>query len=149
MDSSVIVARRAKEEKMPDIFITGHRNPDMDSIAAAYSYAVLKNKIDPENRYIPCALGPMNRISKALFERLELSSPLFLKDAYTRVSSVTKKPTLILSPEDPVYELVNMYNQSNPSVVPIISEEGEYKGLLSVDDINRYFLRENTDARPG
>ncbi len=133
---------------MADIFITGHRNPDMDSIAAAYSYAVLKNQIDKDNRYIPCALGPLNRISKALFERLSLSDPLFLKDAFTRVSSISKRPSLILSPEDPVYELVNMYNQSNPSVVPIIGDEGEYLGLLSVDDINRYFLRENTDSRP-
>lgn len=133
---------------MADIFITGHRNPDMDSIAAAYGYAVLKNQIDKDNRYINCALGPMNRISKALFERLGLPDPLFLKDAYTRVSSICKTPSLILSPDDPVYELVNMYNQSNPSVVPIIGDSGEYLGLLSIDDINRYFLRENTDSRP-
>ena len=133
---------------MADIYITGHRNPDMDSIAAAYSYAVLKNQIDKENRYIPSALGPLNRISKALFERLGLDDPYFLKDAYTRVSAVVKRPTLILSPNEPVYELVNMYNQSNPSVVPVIGEDGVFAGLLSVDDINRYFLSENRGSRP-
>jgi len=38
---------------MADIYVTGHRNPDMDSICSAYVYAFLKNLIDSENRYIP------------------------------------------------------------------------------------------------
>ena len=132
---------------MSKIYITGHRNPDMDSIAAAYSYAVLKNKIDKENEYIPCALGAMNRLSKGLFERLDLKPLNILKDTFSKVRDVTKRPTLILEPEDPIYELVNMYNQTNPSVVPIM-KDGEFRGLLSVDDINKYFLRENYDSRP-
>ena len=132
---------------MSKIYITGHKNPDMDSIAAAYSYSVLKNKIDPENQYIPSALGAMNSISRSLFDRLGLKSLPILKDTFSRVRDVTKKPTLILEPEDPIYELVNMYNQTNPSVVPIMKDD-VYKGLLSVDDINKYFLRENYDSRP-
>lgn len=132
---------------MSKIYITGHKNPDMDSIAAAYSYSVLKNRIDPENEYIPSALGAMNSISRALFDRLGLKSLEILKDTFSRVRDVTKKPTLILEPEDPIYELVNMYNQTNPSVVPIMKDD-VYKGLLSVDDINKYFLRENYDSRP-
>ena len=121
---------------MSKIYITGHRNPDMDSIAATYSYAVLKNKIDKENEYIPCALGAMNRLSKGLFERLDLKPLNILKDTFSKVRDVTKRPTLILEPEDPIYELVNMYNQTNPSVVPIM-KDGEFRGLLSVDDINK------------
>ena len=132
---------------MSKIYITGHKNPDMDSIAAAYSYSVLKNKIDPVNQYIPSALGAMNSISRSLFDRLGLKSLPILKDTFSRVRDVTKKPTLILEPEDPIYELVNMYNQTNPSVVPIMKDD-VYKGLLSVDDINKYFLRENYDSRP-
>ncbi len=132
---------------MSKIYITGHKNPDMDSIAAAYSYSVLKNKIDPENQYIPSALGAMNSISRSLFERLGIKSLDILKDTFSKVKDVCKRPTLILEPEDPIYELVNMYNQTNPSVVPIM-KDGIYKGLLSVDDINKYFLRENYDSRP-
>lgn len=119
----------------------------MDSIAAAYSYSVLKNKIDPDNQYIPVALGAMNSISRSLFERLGIKSLDILKDTFSKVNDVCKRPTLILEPEDPIYELVNMYNQTNPSVVPIM-KDGIYKGLLSVDDINKYFLRENYDSRP-
>lgn len=133
---------------MSDIYITGHRNPDMDSIAASYSYAVLKNQLDGANHYIPSALGPLNRLSRSLFERLSIEQPFFLKDAYTRVSAVMKRPSLLLTPDEPVYELVNMYNQANPSVVPVMNDDGSFLGLLSVDDINRYFLSENRMGRP-
>ena len=127
---------------MSTIFVTGHRNPDMDSIAAAISYSALKNELDSGNHYIPVALGPLNTQSHAMLESLGLPDPLFVKDVYSRVSAVYRKPTLTVAPDDPVYELVNMYNQNNPSVVPIM-DGSVFKGLLSIDEINRYFLREN------
>ena len=132
---------------MSTIFVTGHRNPDMDSIAAAISYSALKNELDSGNHYIPVALGPLNTQSHAMLESLGLPDPLFVKDVYSRVSAVYRKPTLTVAPDDPVYELVNMYNQNNPSVVPIM-DGSVFKGLLSIDEINRYFLRENMDSRP-
>ena len=132
---------------MARIYVTGHRNPDLDSVASAIGYARLKNLTDSENEYIPAALGPVNVQTRAVLERLGLPDIHYLKDVYTRVNDVLRKPTLVLDADDPVYELVNMYNQNNPSVVPIMSHEG-YQGLLSIDEINRYFLRENRDSRP-
>ncbi|MDA3834722.1 MAG: DHH family phosphoesterase, partial [Spirochaetales bacterium] len=35
------------------VYITGHRNPDMDSVCSAHCYAALKNVIDPDRHYIP------------------------------------------------------------------------------------------------
>ena len=35
---------------MAYIIITGHKNPDMDSVCSAWCYAELKNKIDPEKQ---------------------------------------------------------------------------------------------------
>ena len=65
---------------MSTIFVTGHRNPDMDSIAAAISYSALKNELDSGNHYIPVALGPLNTQSHAMLESLGLPDPLFVKD---------------------------------------------------------------------
>lgn len=132
---------------MDKIIVTGHRNPDMDSITSAYAYADLKNKIDPSNEYVAGCLGPLNPKCQLLFEELKLEPPQFIGDVRTRVKSIKRTPTLIVDPSSPVYELMNMYYSANPSVVPIM-KEGVYSGLLSVDDINRYFLRENRNQRP-
>ena len=35
---------------MATIYVTGHRNPDMDSIASAIGYAELRGRLDPAQR---------------------------------------------------------------------------------------------------
>ena len=40
---------------LPRIYVTGHRNPDTDSIAAAVGYAELMGRVDPHNDYVPGA----------------------------------------------------------------------------------------------
>ena len=45
---------------MSKVYITGHRNPDLDTLCSACAYAMLKNKIDPENEYIPIHCSPVS-----------------------------------------------------------------------------------------
>ena len=54
---------------MPTIYITGHRNPDTDSIASAIGYAELKNRLDVDNDYVPVRLGRVQRADRWLLER--------------------------------------------------------------------------------
>ena len=42
---------------VPPIYVTGHRNPDTDSIASAIGYAELKGRLDPRNEYVAGAPG--------------------------------------------------------------------------------------------
>ena len=41
---------------MNEIFVTGHRNPDTDTIVAAMSYAALKNALDCKREWLAAAL---------------------------------------------------------------------------------------------
>ena len=45
---------------MSKVYITGHRNPDLDSLCAAVSYAHLKNMTDTENEYVPVHCSPVS-----------------------------------------------------------------------------------------
>ena len=45
---------------MGRIYITGHRNPDLDSLCGALSYARLKNMTDAENEYVPVHCSPVS-----------------------------------------------------------------------------------------
>ena len=55
-----IVEEQLSHNMERDILVTGHRNPDTDSICAAIAYARLKNIINHTNRYIPCRAGNPN-----------------------------------------------------------------------------------------
>ena len=54
---------------VPPIYVTGHRNPDADSIAAAIGYAELKRRLDSGNEYKPVRLGELNAQTSWLIER--------------------------------------------------------------------------------
>ena len=53
---------------VPPIYVTGHRNPDADSIAAAIGYAELKRR-SIRKRYEPVRLGEPNAQTTWLIER--------------------------------------------------------------------------------
>ena len=60
---------------MPPIYVTGHRNPDTDSIASAIGYAELKGRLDPRNEYVPVRLGECNAQTRWVLERSGAPEP--------------------------------------------------------------------------
>src|ERR1700729_464484 len=73
-------ARRSSHNRavVPTIYVTGHRNPDTDSIASAIGYAELKRRLDPNNDYVPVRLGDTNPQTNWLLERSGAPEPRFL-----------------------------------------------------------------------
>ena len=132
---------------MSDIFVTGHRNPDMDSLCAAYAYASLKNSLDPENRYIPIRCGHLSPTVKKQFALLGTEPPVYMRDVYAKVKDVMLTMSDRLSPEDPIYRLMRVYDPAKPSVYPVFDGESFF-GLLSVDAISAWFLADSAAECP-
>ncbi|MFW5485667.1 MAG: putative manganese-dependent inorganic diphosphatase [Spirochaetaceae bacterium JB067] len=132
---------------MRTIYVCGHRNPDLDSVCAAWCYARLKNIIDDENTYVPIRLGHMNATTKNQFEAINVVPPAFVKDIRARVHQVMNRDYWALHPQEPVYSLVRYLRKNHASVVPLL-EDQKYRGLLSLDEITMYFLKENSRKRP-
>ena len=75
---------------MAHVYVTGHRNPDADSIAAAIGYAELKNRLGDGNSYQPVRLGEPNAQTSWLIERSEAPLPEFLPHVLLRVRDVMR-----------------------------------------------------------
>src|ERR1700740_1973122 len=73
------------------IYVTGHRNPDTDSIASAIGYAELKARLDPNNRYIPVRLGDCNAQTQWLLQRSGAPAPLHLSHVMLRAGDVMQE----------------------------------------------------------
>lgn len=132
---------------MSKIYITGHRNPDIDSLCAASAYANLKNLTDSENEYIAIHCSPVSDQVRRQMEAMELEIPPYKKDVYPKVRDVMLEPQTHIQAGAPIFALVNTYSNDNPSVVPIYEGE-KFKGLLSVDDITGWFLSDNKEEVP-
>ena len=120
----------------------------MDSICAAYSYAYLKNKTDLNNTYHAMRCGNLNEATRAQFDRLAVAAPPFVRDVRTKVQSVVRTSPITIDVSDPIFALVSYYNTASlNSVVPVM-EDGEYRALLSIDDVSAFILKENSTSRP-
>ena len=73
------------------IYVTGHRNPDTDSIASAIGYAELKGRLDPRNEYVPVRLGELNAQTRWVLERSGAPEPPLLPHVMLRVRDVMRE----------------------------------------------------------
>ena len=53
---------------MDKVYITGHRNPDTDSIVSAMAYAALKNALG-QRQYRAARLGQISDETKAVLQK--------------------------------------------------------------------------------
>ncbi|MCR5649921.1 MAG: DHH family phosphoesterase [Lachnospiraceae bacterium] len=125
---------------MEKVFITGHRNPDLDSICSACGYAVLKKNTDSTRAYIPVRPGHLSDSNKAILSALGIKPPVYMRNVYPKVSDVMLVPELRYRADMPLTVLAKEYSESNPSVVPVFDKD-RFAGLLSVDDITYYFMQ--------
>ncbi len=132
---------------MKKVYITGHRNPDIDSICSAYAYAQLKKILDPESEYIPVRCGHLSESVKSQLSYIGFEPQSYMRDVHPKVSDVMLRPDIVLDADSPIYNLVNIYSMKQPSVIPV-TEGGRFYGLLSVDDITAWFLKDNSATIP-
>ena len=69
---------------MNEIYVTGHRNPDTDSIVAAMAYAALKNALG-EKEYVAVHLGTISDETNRMLERFHFNPPRFIQNVRTQV----------------------------------------------------------------
>lgn len=131
---------------MADIYITGHRNPDLDSICSALAYADLKNRIDPDNHYIPVRCGHISENGKRILETLKIKAPALKLDVIPKVGDIVFNPLKTVDASDNLSDLASYYDESTPPAIPVFDGKDFY-GLLSVDDITYWLVQELADNR--
>ena len=128
---------------MPPIYVTGHRNPDTDSIASAIGYAELKGRLDPRNDYVPVRLGECNRQTSWLLERSGAPEPRHLPHVMLRACDVMKEQFPVTRRDDPLREAGRAMSQADLELVPIVDENGALIGVLTERALARRFIRDS------
>ena len=80
---------------MDTIYVTGHRNPDTDSIVSAMAYAALRNSLG-DREYTAACLGRLSDETQAVLERFDSKPPQLLENVRTQVCDLAydTPPTL-------------------------------------------------------
>jgi manganese-dependent inorganic pyrophosphatase len=125
------------------IYITGHRNPDTDSIASAIGYAELKGRLDPRNEYVAVRLGECNAQTCWLLGRAGADEPFFLPHVMPRARDVMQTSFPVTGQDAPLREAGLAMGKADLEVVPIVDGDGALTGVLTERALARRYIRES------
>ncbi len=123
---------------MDPIYVTGHRNPDTDSIVAAMAYAALRNAVG-DREYEAACLGHVSDETQIVLNRFGFQPPKRIHNMFTQVRDLEFDTPPLLSAAVTVgrgWKILQ--GQKNISAVPVTNEDGTLYGMLSRENVASY-----------
>jgi manganese-dependent inorganic pyrophosphatase len=131
---------------LPHVYVTGHKNPDTDTIASAIGYAEFKNLVDPENDYAPARLGDVNPQTAWALEKSGAESPKRIRHIMLRVKDVMARDVAVAHKNDPLRNVGLTMAQRNISQLPVVDDDGSLVGIITERNLARMYVRESRGA---
>ena len=123
---------------MDPIYVTGHRNPDTDSIVAAMAYAALRNAVG-DREYEAACLGHVSDETQIVLNRFGFQPPQRITSMFTQVRDLDFDTPPLLSAAVTVGRAwKNLQELKNISAMPVANEDGTLYGMLSREDVASY-----------
>lgn len=123
------------------VFVTGHKNPDTDSICSAIAYADLLFKIGRYNA-VPVRLGEINRETEYILKRFNTEIPVLLKTVKQKVEDLEYDKVTVFSKELTLKTAWELMKQQNLKSAPVLDDHSQLLGLLSTSNIIEGYMDE-------
>lgn len=121
------------------IYVTGHKNPDSDSICSAYAYAELKNKTG-NLPAIPVRLGNVNRETQYILDYFGVEAPQLLKTVKLKVEDLEFDKITPVSPEISLKMAWNIMSNKNIKTLPVADENDHLLGVLAISNLTSCYM---------
>ncbi len=132
---------------MDPIYVTGHRNPDTDSIVAAMAYASLRNALG-DREYEAACLGRVSDETQIVLDRFGFQPPKRIYDMFTQIRDLEFDTPPALGAAVTVgrgWKILQQ--QKNISAVPVTNDDGTLYGMLSRENVASYNMELITAAK--
>ncbi|MCI8329000.1 MAG: putative manganese-dependent inorganic diphosphatase [Oscillibacter sp.] len=122
---------------MDTIYITGHRNPDTDSIVSAMAYAALQNALG-NRQYQAARLGQISDETQIVLDRFGFQPPKLIDNVRTQVRDLDYDTPPTLSAAATISRGWQTMQGGKISILPVANEDGTLYGTLSAGDVANY-----------
>ena len=126
---------------MDPIYVTGHRNPDTDSIVSAMAYAQLRNALG-DREYVAARLGRISDETQLVLNRFGFDPPVLIHNLRTQVSDLNfdTPPALNMAVTvDHAWQL--LHQDENTVALPVVEDDGKLFGMLTTNTIAAQDMR--------
>ncbi|MBS5883254.1 putative manganese-dependent inorganic diphosphatase [Clostridium sp.] len=121
------------------IYVTGHKNPDSDSICAAFSYAEFKNKTG-KLPAIPVRLGNVSQETQYILDYFGVEAPQLLKTVKLKVEDLEFDKITPVSPEISLKTAWTIMRDKNIKTLPVADENDHLLGVLAISNLTSCYM---------
>lgn len=118
---------------MEKTLIFGHQKPDTDAVTAAIVLSYLKNQLGENTE--PRVLGDINKETKFVLNHFGFEIPKYLNDVRLQIKDVDYINDCFLHETDSIFKGYNYMNETKIGTIPVISENKDYLGAVSMKDV--------------
>lgn len=121
------------------IFVTGHRNPDTDSICSAIAYAEFKNKVGSIPAK-PIRLGEVSRETEFVLNYFNVEVPELVETVKTQIADLNIDKVAPISPEISLKMAWSIMKKNNVKTLPVTDGDDKLIGLASLSNITSCYM---------
>lgn len=121
-----------------ELLVIGHRNPDTDAICSAIGYAEFKRRTGAPHA-VPARCGDTNARIDFVLQTFGVASPRFVADVAPKIRDVMQRDLVSISPGATLVEALGVMDEKGIRVLPVLTDEGICRGLVSVFKMNKLF----------
>ena len=130
---------------MDTIYVTGHRNPDTDSIVAAIAYTALRNACG-DREYEAACLGDPSDETKSVLDRFGFQPPKRIYNVFNQIRDLDFVRPPVLSTAVTVGRAWDIMQEKGIGTLPVAKEDGTLYGILSRDHVAAYHMSLITES---
>ena len=120
------------------IYITGHKNPDTDSICAAIAYAELKKR--HAINAVPIRIGDINKETEFVLKYFGVDVPEYKETVRTQVSDLNMDIINPVSEDISIKAAWSIMQKNNVKVLPVADINSKLLGIITLSDITSSYL---------
>lgn len=121
------------------LYITGHKNPDTDSICAAIAYAEFKNKTG-SIKAIPVRLGEINRETEFILKHFGVRNPKLIETVKGQVSDLHIDNVAPVAPDISLKMAWSIMKKNDTKTLPVVDENDSLIGIATISDLFSSFM---------
>ncbi|CDF58162.1 putative manganese-dependent inorganic diphosphatase [Thermobrachium celere] len=120
------------------IYVTGHRNPDSDSICSAIAYAELKRKLGYNAE--PRRLGEINRETEFILNYFNIPVPEYLPTVKPQVADLNMDKVVPVSKDISLKTAWSLMKKNNIKSLPVVDDNEKLIGIVTLSDITNNYM---------
>ena len=121
------------------IYVSGHKNPDSDSICAATAYAEFKNKTQ-DIPAIPVRLGKVSQETQFILDYFGVEAPKLIETVKLKVEDLDYDKISPISPKTSVKKAWTLMKENGIKSIPVADENKHLVGVLTTSNITSTYM---------